>query len=216
MWRYAASHEPCVGDIGGYTALLWPCLSPVKRGSKETKAVTPLHHPLFAFLLSYAFSCSCKLASFWLLREELEGCSGGQSKSFWGHDSLAHRHKAWGKLWKLGKKMKCSLLRYLGKGHCKSFMYEVAHSSATILWVMSLEGLVEYFFTKLRNLKDHESVWKWLQYNTDFNIWLYRRMSVWVFFNCFFDVEPANVMFEVCFSTEELEAYFNLCEKSGV
>jgi len=54
--------------------------------------------------------------------------------------------------------MKCSLLRYLGKGHCKSFMYEVAHSSATILWVMSLEGLVEYFFTKLRNLKDHESV----------------------------------------------------------
>lgn len=36
------------------------------------------------------------------------------------------------------------------------------------------------------------------------------------FFNCFFDVEPANVMFEVCFSTEELGAYFNLREKNRV
>lgn len=41
-------------------------------------------------------------------------------------------------------------------------------------------------------------------------------MSVWVFFNCFFDVEPANVMFEVCFSTEDLGAYFHLYEKNGV
>lgn len=41
-------------------------------------------------------------------------------------------------------------------------------------------------------------------------------MSVWVFFNCFFDVEPANVMSEVCFQAEELGEYFNLCENNWV
>lgn len=41
-------------------------------------------------------------------------------------------------------------------------------------------------------------------------------MLMWVFFNCFFDVEPANVMFEVCLSAAELGAYFSLCEKNSL
>lgn len=176
-------------------------LGAASGAKKVTRAAILLHHPLFSFLLNSICGCSCKFASFWLQWGELEGCSGGS----WDYDCIVHRDKPWGK--EIGKK-KRNAVTWI-KNNAKE-----AHNSATALMVVPVEEWVEYF--PLSWETDHTSVWKLLQYNTDLNVWLYRIMSMWVFFNCFFDVEPANVMCEVCFQAEQLGEYFNLCENNWV
>lgn len=64
-------------------------LGAASGAKKVTRAAILLHHPLFSFLLNSICGCSCKLASFWLLWGELEGCSGGS----WDYDCIVHRDK---------------------------------------------------------------------------------------------------------------------------
>lgn len=82
-------HLVLLGELREYSTVLWPCCFHVKRGTKESaRAVIPLHQHLFSFLLNYTLHC-CKLLSFWLLRHELEGCSGG---NLWALGTVTTMH----------------------------------------------------------------------------------------------------------------------------
>lgn len=122
------------GSAVPHTSLPWRSVGTLhvchSLGKQEPEC--PFAPPPFAFLLSYTSSCSCKLT---LLREELEGCHGGQLESSEGCDSwLWERDENWGK-------MKCS---YFNKDMCK-LQFRRARGSAAVLWVISPEGFGKYF-----------------------------------------------------------------------